>query len=134
MYSYILLRRGVVSSRIRCRTRHPQYFENQSSIPFELNKVNIGGAMNSSSGVFTAPRNGRYFFSLSGVAKFASNSTGYIGVALRVNASPIGRGHTEGNVGIKGYQTFSLQSTLDLKARDKVWLEIDYLGFHNSGV
>ena len=72
---------GGVSSRIRCRTRHPEYFEYQSSIPFELDKVNIGGVMNSSSGVFTAPRNGRYFFSLSGVAKFASNSTGYIGVA-----------------------------------------------------
>ena len=97
--------------------------------PFEQDKVNIGGAMNLSSGVFTTPRSGRYFFLLTGVVKFSSNSAGYIRVAFRLNACPIGRGHTEGNVGTKGYQTFSLQSTFNMKARYEVWLEIDYIGF-----
>ena len=96
-------------------------------IPFELQRVNVGGAMDAPSGIFTTPRNGRYFFSLSGVAKFGKGNC-YIGVSLKLNARPIGRGHTEEHMDSHGFQTFSIQSVLDLKAGDKVWLEIDYLG------
>ena len=52
-----------------------------TSIPYELTRLNIGGAMNLTTGIFTVPTNGRYFFSFAAEAGGAQDSRVY----LRVN-------------------------------------------------
>lgn len=88
--------------------------------------------MNLATGVFTAPRTGKYFFSLSGLADFPISP---IRVALRVilivNGNVVGRSFaddmsndpTDANTIT---ETYSLQSTIHLQVGDRVWLEIDY--------
>ena len=44
-------------------------------VTFQVEQLNIGGAMNLTSGVFTAPRNTTYFFAFNGVAGFTSSTT-----------------------------------------------------------
>ncbi|XP_059351518.1 uncharacterized protein LOC130694059 isoform X2 [Daphnia carinata] len=46
------------------------FSQSNVSLPFERSLVNIGGAMDLPSGVFTAPVNGTYFFSFAGLAQF----------------------------------------------------------------
>ncbi len=73
----------------------PAYFSVHKSVDFnltntpvrfEVERLNVGGAMNLSSGIFTAPRAGKYFFSHSGLAYFpASSSRLYLDISLYVN-------------------------------------------------
>ena len=58
-------------------------------IPYELERLNIGGAMNLATGVFTAPVNGRYHFSFTGIGSKSSDNY----VDLRVNGVKVGRSH-----------------------------------------
>jgi hypothetical protein len=67
----------------------PEKFKFQTKytpIPFDLARVNEGNAMDLTTGIFTAPRNGIYFFSFSGLADFptASSEVG-LGVILYSN-------------------------------------------------
>ena len=87
-------------------------------VPFEVEELNIGGAMNKGSGKFTAPKNGIYFFSLSGLAYFSASGSFHL--ALYLNNNVVGRAFSDHTNG--GYGTFALQSTLSLKAGDQVWL------------
>jgi len=67
--------------------RNTTYSYNETVIPYEVDRLNIGGAMNLTSGVFTSPVNGRYYFSFiarSGITA-ASNW-----VYLRINGVRIG--------------------------------------------
>ena len=83
--------------------------------------------MNLTTGIFTAPRPGIYFFSFTGLAHFpASSSKVYLGVSLYLNGDRIGRGSVdESNNVADHYSPLTLQSTLNLKSGDQVWVAID---------
>lgn len=91
-------------------------------IPFETERLNIGGAMNLTSGIFTAPRNGNYFFSLSGIAMMQSPSNARFHLSLLLNGQNIG--HAVSDTFGTQYETYSLVATLPLKAGDKIWLQL----------
>ena len=105
--------------------RSSGFNQTKTPVPFEIEKVNIGGAMNLQTGKFTAPRSGTYFFSLSGIAYIPASSTGLgLWIGLYVNGIQIGRSHADESSSSQLYETFSLQSTLNLQAGDLVWIEI----------
>jgi hypothetical protein len=89
-------------------------------------RLNEGNAMDLTSGRFTVPRDGIYFFSFSGVAIMpASNSSTdfELRVSLYVSGNQIGRGGV-GEDGENHKSTLSLQSTEYLKKGQQVWVQI----------
>ena len=102
--------------------RNGSWTGNMTTIPFEIERVNIGGAMNGSSGVFTAPTSGVYQFSFSGVGGI----NGSILVSLYLNGN---------NVTASSYaapepssHTASLSSILNLEAGDEIQLRLKETG------
>jgi hypothetical protein len=94
-------------------------------IPFEVEILNVGGAMNLQTGKFTAPRTGKYFFSLSGTGYFPASSSGlYMDLHLVKNDSRIAKAHSDSVSSASQYETFSLQSTLQLQVGDQIWVDI----------
>ncbi len=83
--------------------------------------------MSLTSGKFTAPRPGIYFFSFTGLAGFpVSSSIVWLGVRLYLNGDRIGPGYvSEGNTVAYQGSPLTVQSTLNLKRDDQVWLQID---------
>lgn len=122
--------------------RNYGFDQTETPIPFDREVLNVGGAMNLTSGIFTAARTGKYFFSFTGLAFLPgySSSRVYINIVLYKESDLIkdyvGRGYSdENNIEDRGYETFSLQSILQLQARDKIWLQINGMshGVYLSG-
>jgi hypothetical protein len=88
----------------------------------------VGGAMNFTSGKFTAPVAGKYFFFFTGLIQFRGSSTQQYGqVYMYKNGNLIARSHSDEISAANQYETLSLQSTLNLIKGDQIWLEIDSL-------
>jgi hypothetical protein len=106
--------------------RNTKFNTTGTPIPFDLAVVNEGNAMNLTSGKFTAPRPGIYFFSFTGLAGFPdSSSLVYFGVDLNLNWNLIGSGFvSEENTIASENSPLTIQSTLNLKSGDQVWLQI----------
>ncbi|EFX82517.1 C1q and tumor necrosis factor-related protein 3 isoform, partial [Daphnia pulex] len=96
-------------------------------IPFELARVNEGNAMDLTSGKFTAPRPGIYFFSFAGNGGLTSSSTANFYFRLFLNGNLIGSTHVhEMNGPVSKHSPMSFQSTLNLKTGDQVWVQMEY--------
>ena len=84
-------------------------------IRFNRERLNIGGAMDMSSGVFTVPKNGIYFLS------FSMSKDGYniesMWIYFRINGFKIGT--AVAGTGLLGLHAV-MQSTLKLKKGDRV--------------
>ena len=100
-------------------------------IPFEISKLNIGNAMNLTSGIFTAPRTGTYYFSFTGLVSFpviTGSAEVYLGVELLLNGNGVALGTVDEANTINSQLTpFTFHSTLDLKSGDQIWLRIKHM-------
>ncbi|XP_057373185.1 uncharacterized protein LOC130694057 isoform X2 [Daphnia carinata] len=96
------------------------------AIPFDVESVNVGNAMNLKTGIFTAPRDGTYFFSFNGLGVVdPTKERGYVILNLYLNAKQAGRTfQEEWDTTRSIFRPLIIQSTLKLKANDRVWLEI----------
>jgi hypothetical protein len=70
--------------------------------------------MNASTGVFTTPRPGKYFFTFSGINLGTS-----VDIELHLNGVQIGTGFSS-----EVYNTFSHQATLQLSKGDQIRLQL----------
>ncbi len=108
--------------------RNSKFNKTETPIPFELTRVNEENAMNLTSGIFTAPRPGIYFFSFTGLARLESSSI-YLYSSLYLNGNLIGMSLVQENKSpVDQWSPLTLQSTLKLKKGDRVWVQINYSG------
>ena len=83
-----------------------------TAIPFEVTRTNVGNAMNPSTGIFTAPRPGKYFFTFSGISYAAISQ-----IELHLNGVLLGASYSSSGAG-----TFSHHATLELSQGDQIRL------------
>ena len=97
----------------------------KGKIVYEIEQLNVGNAMEMATGIFTAPKPGRYFFSLSGIGQFTSNSYTKCWVELNKNAenNNIGTAFCDGQRtwANEKHCTYTLQATINLQAGDKIF-------------
>jgi hypothetical protein len=111
--------------------RNDSFSTEYTPIPYDLAVVNEGNAMDMTSGIFTAPRPGIYFFSFTGLAFISSSSSDvYLGSRLYLNGNRIGsslvREENKKGIPVDQKSPLTLQSTLNLKTGDRLWVQIDY--------
>ncbi|EFX82821.1 hypothetical protein DAPPUDRAFT_240849 [Daphnia pulex] len=109
--------------------RNSSFYNESTPIPFQIAVVNEGNAMDLTSGKFTAPRPGIYFFSFAGTARLESSSPASFYTRLYLNGKIIGGSHVDENKGpVDQYSPLTLQSTLNLKKGDQLWVQISFSG------
>jgi hypothetical protein len=91
--------------------------------------VNEGNAMDLTSGKFTAPQPGIYFFSFTGLAFLKSSSVAVLHSHLYFNGNRIGTSFADHQKNpVNQWSPVTLQSTLNLKKGDQVWVQINHHG------
>lgn len=112
--------------------RFHHYSVKNSVIPFEVERLNIGAAINAQTGVFTTPRSGIYFFSFNGISHNDDGKSS-LRIQLQLNGKPLATAYG-------GFEssTVSLQTTIKLNRQDKIslwlsWGSLFHLANHLTG-
>ncbi|XP_046456826.1 uncharacterized protein LOC124203952 [Daphnia pulex] len=114
-------------------TRNSDSETQNTPIPFSRALVNEGNAMDLTSGKFTAPLPGIYFFSFAAVAYLKDSSYVDFYSRLFLNGNLIGSSNVhENNAPVDQVSPLTLQMTLNLKKGDRVWVEIVYYGSYSE--
>lgn len=91
--------------------------EKRGILRFELARLNVGGAMNISTGIFTVPLNGIYHFEFSAV-RGASDE---LAIYLQVNGARVASSYSQVNTMVGGgFVTGVLNASFRLKRGDRV--------------
>jgi len=104
--------------------RNSSFSTANAVIPFELTRLDEGGAFTSASGIFTTPVPGIYHFDFSAVK---SNNVLYSAIHLQVNGANVGLADAV-VVNTGEFVTMSLSASLRLAAGDTVNLFNVYVG------
>ena len=106
----------IKSSPIHFFFQRKSDFQLQNAIiNFDLERLNVGGAMNRNTGVFTATRSGTYHFSFAFTNSFDKNNNS---IFIRKNGVALGAAHTDGTSQILMHS--AIPATLKLKLGDTV--------------
>ena len=107
--------------------RTVNYANASTTLPFEILRLNLGGGM-STSGIFVAPESGKYFFTCSGLSNVNSN----VRVEMQVKTDTVDWSRVTQGHGSGGYQTFSLQATLELAKGNQIRLLLGEGAAHDT--
>jgi len=99
--------------------------EKPGMIPFQKEVLNLGGAMDLTTGLFTAPVNGVYHFEFAALKDYSTSSESY--VHLVVNGKEFATSYAKDGTFFIGHSGIS--ASLLLKAGDKVGMEKPSGGF-----
>lgn len=102
--------------------RNTSFSSDQTTVPFEIERINVGGAMDLKTGIFTAPLPGTYRFQFYGLK---NESNVCLGVYLQVNGVNV---HYSFSSKISLFVPISLSSFVQLKVGDKVNVRIGICG------
>jgi len=98
-------------------------------MPFEIELMNLGKAMDLESGKFTAPKNGVYVFTFNGVKVLKAGKTG---IFLQRNGKEnIARGYGT-KTDSEGFYTIVLQCIVQLRQGDHVNLVLESGAIHDD--
>ena len=114
--------------------RNRIYSTAYSVIPWELARLNIGNAMDLSSGVFTAPKTGVYHFHFSGHSVLSN----YFQITLQLNGMRMGYAISDSRITSNAdadaeYHPGSLHSRLKLKKGDQIDLWLHFGALYDDG-
>ena len=99
--------------------RNSTYTLNGTTIPFQIERMNVGGGRNITSGIFTAPKSGIYFFAFIAIKDWLVDVV--LDVDLYHNSNSITRAD---GTHVQGLLTATLSSTLSLKSGDRISLQL----------
>ncbi len=104
-------------------------FEENTIIPFEVERLNVGRALELSTGIFTAPVSGIYHF---GFSCLKHSKFPYTDILLQLNGVNVGIATSNTEAG-RAFSTISLHASLKLKKGDRVNLYKENGALRDSG-
>jgi len=110
----------VISSPVQFYVqRNTNWTTLNTPMPFQIERLNVGNAMNIGTGVFKAPKTGTYYFAFSGMK---TNAASHSSIEIRLNGNRLGSSY---------FGTFntwtagSLHANLKLKTGDEITLQLN---------